>query len=206
MSKSFLESYTDTPWIRARYAGFDPDLHKSGLACIEVTKKNSTGQVELHRVELRSIDVHIKYKQLQAVHEMIRRIHEAIRELPSVDSFVIESQQLYPNNTRRSLVAKGNDDTRQCLVAKGNDLIMLATISGAVAGAYQNPQVISIKLPASWKAQKKKEPMHARAARIVEMSGAVSILNGKPISDVSASGSHCMDALCMALTQAGYRI
>lgn len=196
MSKSFIESYTDTPWERLTYAGFDPDLHSSGLAVIEITKKRSTGQVELHDVKLFSIKVGIKYKQLQAVQEMVKRILEVVKVLPKLDRLLIESQQLYPDK----------NDTRQSLVGKGNDLIMLATVSGAVAGSLGASEKISIKLPASWKAQKKKDPMHMRAARIVEQSGAPVHLEGRQVHEATTAGGHCMDALCMALIEAGYRL
>ena len=179
------------------YAGFDPDLHNSGLALIKVAEsKGIVLTKKIEKVTLISLDIDKHYRALDAVTKMIEHIRHTSHTLKGrgcvADSIIVESQQLYPNPA----------DTRQALVAKGNDLIMLATISGAATAALGDAVSATIQLPRTWKKQKKKEVMHNRARSVLSEQGVEPIgLHAEPIVN-----SHTMDALCMALTAAGFQV
>ncbi|MBD3388163.1 MAG: hypothetical protein GF414_04455 [Candidatus Altiarchaeales archaeon] len=151
-----------------------------------------------------SMTVDRKLKGLDAAQAMVGELFALSRCSLGfeVGRMTVESQQLYPNR----------DDTRQSLVGKGNDLIMLATITGAAAALFGG----KVLLPRQWKQQKKKEIMHSRARELwadqgtvgksFEMTGG-SLSEGKALHAWDHSMDiHCMDALCMAMTLAGFRV
>ena len=179
------------------YAGFDPDLHNSGLALVSVDE--CTGVVKTSKLTgamLVSLDIDKQYRNLEAVSKMIEKIRYTAYTIKErgvrIDSIIIESQQLYP----------AKESTRQALVAKGNDLIMLATISGAASAALGDAISATIQLPRTWKQQKSKTVMHARAEMVLQDTQVMPQGLGSEVPKTS----HTQDALCMALTAAGYKV
>lgn len=180
-------------WTTKSFGGFDPDLHESALTTILVEQSN------YHRKRILDVQRHIfkiqkKYTKLDAVYEMITTIEASLPRI-TCTAFLIEAQQLYPKKNA----------TRQKLVGQGNNLIHLGYITGAVAMALAKMQnTINICLPAGWKAQKNKTTMHKKALKIIkehqrEESDIAEILEEE-------DSEHVMDSLCMALTEAGFKI
>jgi len=186
-------------WEPRIYSGFDPDLHTSGLASVNV-RLSSTGRKRICGAWMTIIKVPARLKGTRAAEKMC---HE-ISKRSEVDFFTghfatVEGQQLYPKE----------EDTRQKLVAVGNDLIALALVSGAAAHAFIRHDVkTSILLPREWKGNIKKTPQHVRAHRLIEAQKVTLRLGDKfcPKEDLVRASSHAMDALCMALRSAGYTI
>jgi Holliday junction resolvasome RuvABC endonuclease subunit len=192
---SFLDQLRENPetWVSSMYGGFDPDLHTAGVATIRV-EKSSHGRKRICRARLDVLRVPKKLKAMKAAMSMQETIHVAL----------VEGQQLYPDEKA----------TRQSLVAKGNDLIALAHVSGTAAAAFMRSRADTVtKLPFEWKRNKKKEGMHGRAIKLLQDEKVLVYLGGSyedpRVPDdtfVKSVGSHAMDALCMALTEAGYAV
>lgn len=182
---SFLDTLPDTEdWRTEEVAGIDPDLHDTGIAIITVGRSNH-GRKRLQEVWMKSAHIDKKLRDLDAVSNMIGAIDKALQGR-SVHHAIVESQQLYFRP----------DDTKAKVIGQGNDLLMLATISGAATAIlYQKHADVAILKPASWKGQKGKPQMHERARELIKDE------IGTAIGEVSG---HCMDALCMALTEAGW--
>lgn len=191
-------------WQTITFAGFDPDLHTSGLAKILVDV-SSTGRKRLLRVALDVICIPRKLKGLNAANHMSQQVASA-GEMFRADRALIEGQQLYPRD----------EVPKRTLVAQGNDLLMLALVSGSAFCAFaRHGGRAEIKLPAQWKGQRSKDSMHKKAvSEILKVKSAT--INGR-VFDLTgmlpdtrrfrkASGQHAMDALCMALRLAGYRV
>lgn len=186
--KSFLDG--EETWDRFIYAGLDPDLHHTGFVTITV-EKSSKSRKRILWVTSLNLTVSDKLKGLDAVHAMIERLTCRVKNIEHIDYALVESQQSYYKD----------NDSRAKIVGQANDLIMLATISGAASSVFMAKGAdVQIKLPAQWKGQRKKENMHRKARDILE---AAECLNTKILDDMCG---HEMDALCMALTGAGYHV
>jgi len=191
--RSFLDG--GETWTRKQFLGFDPDLHRSGLAIIDVRESNKARKEILH-FNIVSLRIDAKLRGLAACQAMVAKVREVIGcnlKMP-LDHAIVESQQSYYKDT----------DSRAKIVGQANDLIMLATISGAAAAMlmYQGAKV-EIKLPAQWKGQRKKKNMHRRARAILE--GQKGLIN-KGLEALEGMDEHEGDALCMALKGAGYDV
>lgn len=180
-------------WVTKSFGGFDPDLHESALATVLIEQSN------YHRKRILDVQRHIfkiqaKFKRLDAVYEMITTIEAGLPRI-TCTAFLIEAQQLYPRK----------DATRQKLVGQGNNLIHLGYITGAIAMALAKMQnTINISLPAGWKGQKNKTTMRKKALQIIKD-------HQREDSDIAETleeeqSEHAMDAVCMALTEAGFKI
>lgn len=201
---SFIEhmrSQGPETWTTHTSIGFDPDLHCSGLAVVTY-ETSSTGRRKLMTAQLWTIEVHKKYKGLQAAQMMCIAVHQfALLRDNLGGSAIVESQQIY--NDPKS--------TRQKLIGQGNDLLMLATVSGAAAAAlHRAGSQVNLMLPAQWKQQKKKEPMQRRAVKLLTSNRIRTFVNSTQWTldgdAINSAGSHALDALCMALTEAGYNV
>lgn len=191
MTSSFLEG--GETWISKRVAGFDPDLHKAGLAILGIQESNKARK-KIVNFMVTSIRIEAKLRGLQACRAMVRRVREVVKTLLPTDYAIVESQQSYYKDT----------DTRAKIVGQANDLIMLATISGAAAAMFMTQDTqVDIMLPSQWKGQRKKVNMHRRAKEILEGQKG---LSSKGFEVLESMTEHEGDALCMALKGAGYDV
>jgi Holliday junction resolvasome RuvABC endonuclease subunit len=184
---SFLDTLPDEEtWHTQESAGVDPDLHTTGIAIASVAR-SSLGRKRLDGIWMRSASIDPKLRELDAVNAMTGAIDNAIRG-KAIHQAIVESQQLYYRK----------NDSKAKIVGQGNDLIMLATISGiATALLFQKHVDVAILKPARWKGQANKEAMHDRLKIMIK-----DILN----VDIDGHDSHCLDALCMALVGAGFKV
>lgn len=187
-------------WSTAkRYGGFDPDLHNSGLAFIEVSK-STRGRKKLRCASLSTVSIAKRFKDIRAVSMMGVALADWFDGRNySCARLLVESQRIYPNPNA----------TRQKLIGQGNDLLMLATVSGIAAGlASAAGLAVDIERPQDWKKQKKKEPMHRRAMKLLNAEEVPFYYNdkkqGADLDSLPRESVHALDALCMALIGAGY--
>jgi Holliday junction resolvasome RuvABC endonuclease subunit len=191
--KSFLDG--EETWTSMQIAGFDPDLHKAGLAIIDVRQSNKARK-KIVNFHITSLRVEAKLKGLDAAQAMVARVCEVIgcQNFLPIDYAIVESQQSYFKDT----------DSRAKIVGQANDLIMLATVSGAAAAMLmQQGTRVDIKLPAQWKGQRKKENMHRKAKDILEGQ---KLYDPSKFAALDGMTEHEWDALCMALKGAGYDV
>jgi hypothetical protein len=140
---------------------------------------------------MKDIIIPKRFRGLTAATQMIEELY-CHEDLFVGHIGVVEGQQIYP--------PKGNDrEAVAKLVGQGTDLMNLAHVSGAAQILMLRHKINSlIVLPAQWKAQAKKEAMHASALQLIEGVTA-------QVPDEGAS-IHAMDALCMALKKAGFKV
>ena len=200
MSKSFLANNPTEEWIKINFGGFDPDLHNSALAIIQInisqTNEAKNLRKRIYDYHILTINVHDRLKGLEACDAMIYNVQQTIRspKFFELAGIIIESQQVYYKD----------NDSRAKIVGMANDLLMLATITGAAAAAmYAKGAEIRIQLPAQWKGQRKKENMHRRAREIIQDSKDVPRVKRNEMDNWNI---HEMDALCMALKAGGFNV
>jgi hypothetical protein len=197
-----IRSQGDETWSWETFTGFDPDLHTAGLGQA-VVGTSSYGRKRLGPVKIRTLTIPSRFKGITAANEMIETIHAA-RDLFTGQRGIVEGQQVYPPKTAgRDAIAK--------LVGQSNDLLMLGLVSGAAAAVLLKNRVdVTVVLPAAWKAQAKKPAMHASAVSLLKKDRPEVHVEGALHLDlddlVETSSGHAMDALCMALVLAGYKL
>jgi len=186
---------SDEQWKTWTSSGFDPDLRTCGLARVSVQTSNH-GRKRLVRAEtwtIRSRSIKISIDAANAMVETIL-VHE---HLFDAHEAWIEGQQVYPDAFKK----------RSELVATANDLIMLAHISGAAKALFVKHNCdADIILPAQWKGNRKKKPMHKEIANLLGSGSVASFVDDQPTDSVESINIHAKDALGMALRKAGYRV
>jgi Holliday junction resolvasome RuvABC endonuclease subunit len=170
-------------WQVQTYAGFDPDLHAAGLAVIK-HKVSSFGRRELVHIDLFSFTSHYKLKGIDAAQDMIQVMWKHQKAFQS-DHAIVEGQQAYYRP----------DDSKSKIVGQANDLLMLGLVSGAAAAIFLSQEAkLQILKPADWKGQIRKDVQQDRVLKFLAEKAMVPERHTK----------HNLDALCMALTGAGY--
>jgi hypothetical protein len=150
---------------------FDPDLDSTGWAFL---------RAEVCRGELKPLILDAglfmgnkKNKGLAATSVMIRTLGNCLTHEHSSDFFIVEAQEVYRDGK-----------------ADANDLLRLAQITGAIQALTGAIPI----LPKTWKGNKHKEGMHARARGIFPPH----LLSWEePIAP--RLRQHAWDAVCMAL-------
>ncbi len=154
---------------------------------------------------------HKGIKPMEQVQQTIEGIERALGSyISSSEVVAVEGQQLYYKD----------EETREEVVAKGNDLLRLAQVTGAVqalAVGHRRPHVLSY-LPAAWKQQRRKLPMHLEYAAMLGeqpvtvvdctpkpgLSPVTSVLPRLDVEALPKMMHHGLDALCLAMTAADH--
>lgn len=216
-----VRSQGQTPGTYRNHLGFDPDLSHAAFAILR-TFEPILNVTRITRLAVMIVEPKRERGVVgcNAASNMIDLFrHSWIEdELNTVTEGIIEGQQFYP---------RSQDDNKK-KAAKANDLIDLALISGAVRSMVPKA---TIKLPAGWKGQRAKENMHQSALDIIlpqldtlhlcriksddteeepvrrkSKRGPKKVINALNPDAHGFIGIHAMDAICMALKSAGFKV
>lgn len=190
---------TDETWSTSISAGFDPDLHESGLARVEYGV-STYGRKQIQKAFLRTFTVAKKYKEAEAAEYMMATVCAHRHEFNAHEA-IVEGQQIYPRDA----------DNIPKLVAIANDMVYLGWVAGSAFSMFMlEHSDPCMKLPAQWKKQRAKEPMHEHALQLLEDDGADlycgPLESPTLVKSIDTLSGHALDALCMALVGAGYRV